>query len=228
VLVLVAGFLALTALSATGEWDTGRSMWDYRSATWGDALVLPVIVGVLAAASIDERLPRRQRERAWAIVGTTAFGLAGLAVQVSWLAADDPILNWTLPEPHHFSFPGWYHAAFLICTSAAVGAMAFLAGHRIRAADPVARVDLARHPATAALAGCAIAFGVLLALDSADSVDTAAGQGSTAGATASLAFTFVLAVVALGLRPGALAAARGVPVAALIVGASLVSHGWPG
>jgi len=225
--VLLFGFVALSLLSATGRWDVGRSMWQYRSATWGDALVLPTIVAVLAAALVDRRIPRTPQDRSWAIVGATLFGAAGLLVQISWIRASDPIENWTIPRAHHFSFPGWYHAVFLVTTSAIVGGMTLVAAHRVRAAPAATRAALAREWAVAALCGAAIAFGVLLALDSADSVDTSAGQGSGTAAIASVLAMVVLSSWVFGSRASARPVLRGLLTAALLLGVVTLTYGWP-
>ncbi|WKV75326.1 hypothetical protein AW27_029645 [Streptomyces sp. PCS3-D2] len=49
--------------------------------------------------------------------------LLGSWTQVQWLRDDAPVLNWTLPRPHHFNAAGWYHAAFLIAMSGVVAAL---------------------------------------------------------------------------------------------------------
>jgi len=226
--VLLFGFITLSLMSATGQWDVGRSMWHYRSATWGDAVVLPMIVAVLAAAVLDRRIPHTANDRAWAAAGASLFGVAGLLVQISWIAASDPVRNWTIPRAHHFSFPGWYHAAFLVTTSAFVGGMTFLAAHRIRAAPRSVRNTLSGEWAAAALCGAAITFGVLLALDSADSVNTSAGQGSTTAAVASVLAMVVLTSWVLGPRAAVRPVARGLLVAVVLLGVATLTYGWPG
>lgn len=226
--VLLFGFITLSLLSATGRWHVGRSMWHYRSATWGDAVVLPTIVAVLAAAVSDRRLPRAPNERAWATAGALLFGIAGLLVQISWIAASDPVRNWTIPRPHHFSLPGWYHAVFLITTAAVTGVMTLLTAHRIRAAPPAVRDTLSRAWTAAALCGAAIAFGVLLALDSADSVDTSAGQGSATAAITSVLALIALASWVLGPRAAIRPIARGLLIAVALLGVATLTYGWPG
>jgi hypothetical protein len=227
-IILLTGFGVMAALSATGRWDTGRGLWDYRAATWGDILLVPALCAVLAMGLLDGRLPPRPSERSWAIAGGALFGISGALVQVSWLAASNPIINWTLPAPHRFSLPGWYHAIFLVATASAIGAAGIVVARRLRSAPARARDEVARGPASATFLGCAIAFGLVLAFDSADSIDTSAGQGSSAGALGSVAFSIALAVVVLGPRRSLRPVLGGVAMAIAIGVGSLLTHGTPG
>jgi hypothetical protein len=217
----------MALLSATGRWDIGRSMWHYRAATWGDFLLVPGICAILVAGLCDDRIPRQHSERLWAGAGAAVFAIAGALVQVSWLASAKPILNWTLPEPHRFSFPGWYHAVYLVLLSGAIGAAGLVLGRRVRVARPAVRDYVARAFPTAALVGFGVSFGLVLYLDSVDSLDTSAGQGSALGALGAAVATLALVLLVLGprrsLRP---VAGASLIVLAVFVG-TLLTHGLP-
>jgi len=227
VVVFLVGFGAMAAMSANGSWDIGRDMWHYRAATWGDAIVVPGISAILAAGFWDRRIPRQAHERIWVLRGGGAFALAGALVQASWLASSQPILNWTLPEPHRFSFPGWYHAVFLVLLSGAIGAAGFVLARRVRSAPAAVRDYVSRSPATAALTGFSVSFGLLLYFDSVDSLDTSAGQGSAAGAVGTVFAAVLLLFFVLGPRRSLRPLAGGsLVVLALLVGVAL-THGLP-
>jgi hypothetical protein len=217
----------MALLAASGEWTVGRSMWHYRSATWGDVLLVPGICAVLAAALYDQRIPRQTSECKWAFLGGAIFALSGALVQASWLASDEPILNWTLPEPHRFSFPGWYHAAFLILLSGAIGAAGLVVGRRVRSAPEPVRDFAAASPATAALIGCAVSFSVVLYLDSVDSLDTSAGQGSASGAIAAALAAVGLLLFVLGPRRSVRPLVGGTAFVLGVFLGTLATHGGP-
>jgi hypothetical protein len=226
--VLVVGFGVMAALSATGRWDVGRSMWHYRAATWGDIVLVPGICAVLAAGLCDSHISRQRSERIWAILGAAVFGLSGALVQASWLASDQPILNWTLPEPHHFSFPGWYHAVYLVLLSSAIGAAGLVLARRVRSAPAAVRDYVASSPATATLVGFSISFGLVLYLDSVDSLDTSAGQGSALGALGAALAAFALLLVVVGPKRSLKPLVGGLAIVAVVFVGTLLTHGFPG
>jgi len=47
----------------------------------------------------------------------------GLCLGAAQLLSERPMLNWTLVQPHRFTAPGWYHAAFVIVTLAVILAL---------------------------------------------------------------------------------------------------------
>lgn len=217
----------MALLSATGRWDSGRGMWHYRAATWGDVLLVPGICAILAAGLCDTRIPRLNSERLWACTGAAVFAISGALVQVSWLASAKPILNWTLPEPHRFSFPGWYHAIYLVLLSGAIGAAGLVLGRRVRVARPAVREYVSRAPATAALVGFGVSFGLVLYLDSVDSLDTSAGQGSALGALGAAIATLALTLFVLSPRRSFRPVAGGSLVVLAVFVGTLLTHGLP-
>ncbi|MFG2800430.1 hypothetical protein [Streptomyces pseudovenezuelae] len=177
-LVESTGFCTLLIFSvATTPAADLPGLFHYVSATWGDGLALPTMTGALVYGIA--RLPRASKERAAS--GTAALlGIAlGAATQVQWLRDDAPHLNWTLPRPHHFNAAGLYHAVFLTLMSGLTAALWVLLLLRIARAGRVDRKAPLLAVGTALAA--ALAFTVLLAIDSLPSRSTGA---STATVTA--------------------------------------------
>jgi hypothetical protein len=127
--------------------DTLPCLYDYYSATWGDGLLLPVAVAAASYALYRARtLAGRANLKMMVGCATVGF-LIGGAYQALWLLDPNPHLNWMLPAPHHFSFAGWYHAAFLSivssCISLGAGEM-FTLLNMIRSNAPNSASDLLR------------------------------------------------------------------------------------
>lgn len=166
--VLLAGFGALNVLYlahlAAGDRRDGLpGLYDYAAATWGDGLLLPVMVGCLVYAA--KSLPPRPHERVVTAVAAACGAIIGAWTQVDWLRDDTPELNWTLPEPHRFNAAGWYHAAFLIAMCALTGALWTLTLRR--AAHRTPHRSGAVPAAIAAALAAGILFCGLLVLDNA-------------------------------------------------------------
>lgn len=107
--------------------------WDYASGTLGDAVVLPLLAAALVCAVLV--LPSARRDTT-ALVAGGVLGLSGGAVvQFSWLADPSPRLNWVVPEAHHFSGPGWYHAVVLVILASGLSGMYGLLISRIQDAS---------------------------------------------------------------------------------------------
>ncbi|WP_327048067.1 hypothetical protein OG320_09425 [Microbispora sp. NBC_01189] len=120
--VAVLGFGALTVFSGFGLGADGPpGLFSFRSATVGDGLLLPLLSYALVRASGGVTAFRRQA----VTFAAAGFFLAGAAIQAQWLLNSRPRVNWTLPRPHYFNLPGWWHAAFFALV------MAFLAGAAI-------------------------------------------------------------------------------------------------
>ncbi len=168
VAVLAAGFGALNLFWWAGH---GRrdlpGLWDFRSATVGDGLLLPVAAILLVVAG--SALPPAPHEPA-IVAGSGALGVgAGAALMLLWLRDPDPVLNWTMPAPHTFNAAGWYHAAFLAGASGFFSAAAmrlFWRARARRATHPVEVEAMLRTPGASVLVGCLLGFVGLVAADS--------------------------------------------------------------
>ncbi|GAA3776213.1 hypothetical protein GCM10022240_29680 [Microbacterium kribbense] len=116
VLILAAGFGAMSILYMSVPYDHAlRGLYSYRSATWGDAVLLPLAGMALIFAIASAK--RASRDWVAGMTGCGAGTIGGLLVQRAWLTDPDVNLNWTLPSPGHFNVAGWYHAVFLVLMS---------------------------------------------------------------------------------------------------------------
>ncbi len=221
--MLLAGFGALVCLWFTGIWRGGhRGLFDYRAATWGDALLLPGVTALLIKTLDDPRLRRPAHENAITATVCAAGGLAGAVVQATWLLDSKPSVNWTLPHPHVFSVPGWYHASFFVVMSAVLAGLTIRLVRRLRATGPVSGSAIR----LGAIAGCYLAFGFLVTLDNIESTNTLASGSTLVALTAVLLILVLLVGYGVVWRAGALARALGIAVAiaAAVTAASLITH----
>lgn len=204
--VCAAGFGAMNLFWWSGDWPTNvRGLWDYRSATIGDGILLPLAAAILVAAG--DRLPNTSREGSVVAAVAAMAGLAGAVFQVIAILDDESELNWTLPAAHTLNAPGWYHAGLLVGMSALIAGLAARVLVRARAArmGPFPRIaDSLRHPATSILVFCVAGFVGLLVLDIHPVATTATGVA--AGATAILGACIALAVLVWSYGRGSFAA----------------------
>jgi hypothetical protein len=179
VVVACAGFGGMSLFWMAGPENADvRGFPDYLSATWGDALCLPVF-STAAVYLVRHLSPARTERRAGVMAGLAGL-LLGIGTQVAWLADDAPELNWTLPEPHRFAPAGVYHGVFLSSVAALTTGMTTVALLRWRATDPDQRTRGVKIAAALCVAALG-AFGALLALDNVSSRSTAATVGTVAG-----------------------------------------------
>ncbi|WP_157563484.1 hypothetical protein [Micromonospora chokoriensis] len=177
--VCAAGFGALATMWATGRWRDRPGLFDYESATWGDALLLPIGTALLTGAV--RALPGSGSDRRWFWLAFTAGAAAGTAVQASWLRDPNPATNWTLPQPHTFNLPGWYHAAFFVLLGGATCGLWVLLVRRL-SADAASAVQRRRAFAAAVAAAASFAaFAVLVVRDNATTSATSAGRATLVG-----------------------------------------------
>jgi hypothetical protein len=157
-------------------------LWAYRSATLGDGLLLPLLLGGLVWAAV--RLGATGYDRLWPFIAAGLGGVAGAATQVIWLRDPNPRLNWTLSGPGHFTAAGWYHAVFLTAASSALAGLTVLVLARLRSKQR-------RAPALAAavLGGSAPILLLLLGLSFAWLIlhDSVSGRTMQAAATSTIA-----------------------------------------
>jgi hypothetical protein len=172
------------------SWSDLPGLFNYRSATVGDGLLLPLFAGALVCTAV--LLGPAPGDRRWSGLAAVLGGCVAAATQVLWLLDPDPRLNWTLPEPHHFNAAGWYHAAFLVAASAAVAALSTLVLVRWRHTRQVAPEFAAE-----ALAGSGPFLLLFLGLSFAALVlvDNVAAQGTLAGRTTTMATALAIAIL---------------------------------
>jgi hypothetical protein len=111
VFALGFGMLAVASVFGLGE-QSLPGLFTFRSATVGDAVLLPLLAYHLIRSCGPLREWGRTVRRAVLVVVVAGI-LAGIASQASWLMEPHPRTNWTFPAAGRFNFVGWYHAAFL-------------------------------------------------------------------------------------------------------------------
>jgi hypothetical protein len=201
----LGGFGVLQVMWWAGDWPAGLAGHpDSRAGTVGDAVVLPVLAGVLAgSAGVLARRPagRAPGEHRVAIPVAVGGGAAGIAVQYAWWSDAGATPHWGVPQPRHFSLPGWWHAVFLVTVSAWLAGLYTIVVLRLHRTahhrDGVFSCPAARR-ALAAGSWAATSFLLLVLLDAAH------GRAGTAAAATALA-----AAVPAGLAGGALFWAAG-------------------
>jgi FtsH-binding integral membrane protein len=199
---LVFGFIALLVFWTAGTWPARLpGLFAYRAATFGDALLLPALAGLLVLGFHTMRSePRPAR---WGVVAAVVGGgLAGAGLQALWLADNSPDRNWTLPRAHHFDSAGWYHAGFLVVACAAfAGALVALALKvRNAHADSDCSVRVLDSWQAAFGWACLFGFAGFLAIDNRNPDGTLASASTVAVLVIASAILVLLAGFALRWR----------------------------
>lgn len=189
------GFGVLTALWFAIDWkidDPG--LFDYRSATIGYGLLLPLLFGLLVAAlqATDDVATVRDRRVAQGAAALGAFVAAG--IQLSWLLDPDPAENWSFPEAHQFNVAGVYHALFLIAAFATAASLLAVVASRVRRLDTNGVRTLVSDTALSVFVGTSIALAGLVL------VDNERAAGSQAGITTTVAVVVAALVVVGAIR----------------------------
>lgn len=189
--VMAFGFGALTIFSKFANYDHAlRGFWSYRSATIGDAILLPLLTYTLMK-SINA--PEQFSRRAWVLIRLAGVSglLVGASTNIYALLAPEQDLNWTHPADGVFNAPGWYHAAFLSVCAGFLSAL-FVAAmvqlkRRCRAAGEAQGVRQTLRVVGFTIVG----FSLLLATDNVD-----ASRGVRIGDASLPALALVVWVVA--------------------------------
>lgn len=166
--ILVFGFGAMNLFWLADRRAAGvPGLYDFRSATIGDALLLPLFVFISSTSIIKFSDIASPRLAVGPTVGALGAAL-GLASQIQWLVSDDTIPNWTIPQPHQFTAAGWYHAVFLVLASGLIASLLALSILQFRSLSYLSSPDAQAQDWLPYLVGIVVtlgAFGGLLLLD---------------------------------------------------------------
>jgi hypothetical protein len=178
-------------------------LWDFRSATVGDGLLLPALLGGLMWAAV--RLGSAGAgEGRWPFRAALAGATIGVGSQIVWLSDPHPRGNWTFPKAGEFTAAGWYHAAFLVATCGALAASIVFVLIRWRARqrqDAGFSAALFSTSAPILFLAIGLAYVWLLLHDSVDHGVSAASGSSVAGVLLAVAVLIILVRVSVGVRP---------------------------
>ena len=107
-----------------------RGFFSYKAATYGDGICLPFLVGFSIVCLLYGGKEKFEFFRPCILVGVVG-AVIGIIVQGSWLISDKTLPNWTIPEVHHFTAAGYYHAFFFVLMFGYIG-FAFSAIWKLR------------------------------------------------------------------------------------------------
>lgn len=178
-LVLLFGFVAMNIFALLTPQDPNLpGLYYYRSATWGDGVMLPALTYFLMRVNLHHTLTTREKAfvSLFAAIGATA----GSFTQWSWLASTETRLNWTIPQLHTFNAAGWYHAGFLITMCGLLAGLGAWAWFGLRHSVSTGTTTQSGSVIGIALAGTG--FAALLGLDNA--TDSSLGAVATLPALA--------------------------------------------
>jgi hypothetical protein len=199
--IALLGLGALSSIYAVGHWTIAPGLFWFRSATWGDGLLLPLAGGLLLG--VARSLPPSKGDRLWGAAGALLGAVAGALVLWQWLRDPAPALNWTLPRPHVFNIAGWYHAIFLGAFSSFVTGLYFVVLVRLTRLhhdDPVRFGELVVSLPWVLLWASLITFAGLVAVDSSRSTSDAAMASLYAIAVAAFICFAPILIIAAGCR----------------------------
>lgn len=133
-LVWATGFGAMNLFWFLGKWNEQvRGLWSYWSATVGDGLLLPVIMGTLTYEI--SKLPPSPREKPiGSLAAIVGWGLGEITIHV-WTSDPSAEPNWTQANGQ-LNAAGQYHAIFLKSMLAALVVCAVVLGLRLANAQP--------------------------------------------------------------------------------------------
>lgn len=113
-MVFLLGFFVMFWLwKIIGTYSALPGLFDYRAATIGDSVCLPIMTGSL----VMFLLANNNLKKTQMVFVRTIFILAllgGICIQMKWLLDDETKLNWSIPILHYFNAAGWYHSLFFI------------------------------------------------------------------------------------------------------------------
>lgn len=198
VAVFAFGYGALSIFwKISGPQDGLPGFYYYRSATWGDGVLLPllalclvVMIRRLGATCTPTHRPNQ------VVMGAVLGASVGSAVIVTWLRDKNPVPNWTLPRPGSFTAAGIWHAVFLVAACALFAALSSdLLAHLRAAGTEIAGKTLTT--SWACVAFTCVAGYAWLAVSDARKADAAAGGKASLIALAVGAALVVVALASL-------------------------------
>jgi hypothetical protein len=185
----VAGFGVMNVFYFTSQPSNVRGLYSYWSATLGDAVALPVLVGALTES--HHLLRSSKSPPPWVgALGLTLGAVGGLLTQIAWVIDPNVDPNWTIPEPHTFTAAGMYHGAFTIVTAGALANLTAEIAWRMHQESPSGDIDPRIVKRSLMVAGgAATAFLLLAVADNLDNLDRSASVATLTalGAAAGLA-----------------------------------------
>lgn len=130
-LTLLVGFISMHIFWINDIHDPNlRGFFSYKAATFGDGICLPVLVGCSVVCLLYGKEEKIGFYKPCIYIGIIG-AILGIVVQGSWLISDETLPNWTIPEVHHFTAAGYYHAIFFVLMFGYIG-FAFSAIWRLR------------------------------------------------------------------------------------------------
>ena len=195
------GFGVLSVMYAIGHWTVLPGLFWFRSATWGDGLLLPLAGGMLL--HVARSLQRGRRDWLAGFSGAALGAVAGAIVLWQWKRDSKPTLNWTLPRPHFFNVAGWYHAIFLCACSALFAGLYFVVLVRFRRVNSAHPKEFSSKVTSLPWIICwasLIGFAGLVAVDSTRSISVAAAASLYSLAAAAVICFLPVLLIARGSR----------------------------
>ncbi|WP_441249395.1 hypothetical protein [Kitasatospora sp. McL0602] len=186
----------MSIMYTSTSWPVTPGLPYFRSATWGDGLLIP-----LASALLLNLVRTLSGSRAeWKISAVCSVGglLVGGMLTWFWLRDRSPALNWTLPGPGRLNSAGIYHAVFLaVCSAllAGLSGLLFVRLRRLGRTMPGAADRIVTSPAWVGLLACLLGFAGLVVTDSRQATGAASLSSLGALSLAVLAALVCLRVV---------------------------------
>jgi len=122
--VFLSGYGVMSVFWYYSDYTEKRGFHYFYSATWGDGLFLSTMIASMIVYLMAASLYRTIKTKLWVERTSWAIGsiggFVGAMVQISWVTNHNIITNWTIPYPHYFNYPGWYHAGFFIIMFGAI------------------------------------------------------------------------------------------------------------
>ncbi|MFD4628363.1 hypothetical protein ACFVYR_00465 [Streptomyces sp. NPDC058284] len=159
-------------------------MFDFRSATWGDGLLLPLLALCLRVSTrrLATQYTPPHRWRA-VVIGALSGAAVGAAVIVAWVRDEHPVLNWTIPRAGDLNAVGIWHAAFLVSACCCFAGLGTDAVKHLRAADATDVQKTLTSSWACVACACMASYAWLAVADAERAGDTVGGRASLVAVT---------------------------------------------